>query len=103
MIKGQYDTDNSAAFHIHGERIDDSTLDMEVFCEGDFGIMCALIMDELAELIVRNSQDIEQMRSVSMDVRRMLTRYCNEKWSKKTGEPVHYAVADGVQIPTRID
>lgn len=99
MVQGKYDDDKSAAFAVLARRVDDGHFDMELYCEGDLGIMCAATMDELAHIIVTKSKDAEQMRRVSMEVRRLLTRYCNEKWQAKTGEAPAYAVADGAVRP----
>ena len=95
QVEKKYDRKDRAAFGMVAQMNGERTVHMELYCEGNFDVMTSAIMEEISELIVRNSQDIEEMRHVSMGVSRNLHRLCNEKWAAKTGEPMHFAVLDG--------
>lgn len=95
QVEGKYDAEDRAAFGMVAQMSGETTAHLELYCEGNFDVMTSGIMEEISELIVRNSQDIEEMRRVSMAISRNLHRLCNEKWAAKTGEPMHFAVLDG--------
>lgn len=95
QVENRWDGDDRAAFGMVAQMNGERTVHLELYCEGSFDVMTSAIMEEISELIVRNSQDIEEMRHVSMGVSRNLHRLCNEKWAAKAGESLHFAVLDG--------
>ena len=95
MVEDKWDGPDRAAFGMVAKMNGERTVHLELYCEGNFDVMTSGIMEEISELIVRNSRDIEEMRHVSMGVSKNLHRLCNEKWAAKTGEPMHFAVLDG--------
>lgn len=95
QVENRWNGYDRAAFGMVAQMNGEHTVDIELYCEGSFDVMTSAIMEEISELIVRNSHDIEEMRHVSMGVSRNLHRLCNEKWAAKTGEPLHFATLDG--------
>lgn len=95
IAEGKWEGENKAAFAMVGKAIANNTVDSELYCEGDFDIMMSVIYDEISELIVRYSKNVEEMRHVSMGLNRLLTRLCYEKWAVKTGEDAPFVTLDG--------
>lgn len=83
MVKDEYVREEAAAFAMTVERISEGDIDVEVYCEGSFGIMCAGLMDEISAIIVNRSKTQTQMEDTIKDVSKMLELYSQEKWEVK--------------------
>lgn len=95
QVEDRWNSDDRAAFAMVTQMKDETTAHMELYCEGNFDVMISAILEEIADLIVSNSEGIEEMRHVSMGISRDLHRLCNEKWATKTKKHLHFAVLDG--------
>ena len=95
QVEDRWSTGDRAAFGMVAQMCGKNTVSLELYCEGDFDVMTSAIMEEISEIIVQKSQDVEEMRHVSMGISRNLHRLCNEKWAARTGEPMHFVTLDG--------
>ena len=94
VVDGRYDYGKKAVFVVFGEKLEDNTVAIDCFANGEIPVMFDAVIEEVAGLIADYSHNQDELTKTLMDFRRYLGHRTHELWEKRTGEKPVMAVLD---------